>query len=73
MGWVKWLVYIASFFFPVFGFITFWVLSGREDELQHVAKYAMALAFFGAVVYIIFAALGVTIFDELFRGMGLLK
>jgi hypothetical protein len=70
MGWVKYLVYIASFFVPVFGFITFWVFSGREDEMQEVAKVTMAVAFFGALVYIILAALGMTVFSDLFRGMG---
>ena len=70
MGWVKYLVYIASFFVPVFGFITFWVFSGREDEMQEVAKVTMAVAFFGALVYIILAALGMTVFADLFQGMG---
>ena len=73
MGWVKWLAYIVSFFIPPFGFITFWVFSGREDELQEVSKVAMAVAFFGAVVYIALAALGVTVFADLFRGMGWLR
>ena len=33
MGWVKYLVYIASFFVPVFGFITFWVPTGPHEVL----------------------------------------
>ena len=69
MGWVKYLVYIVSFFIPPFGFITFWVFSGRDDEMQEVAKVAMAVAFFGALVYIILATLGATVFADLFQGM----
>jgi hypothetical protein len=69
MGWVKYLVYILSFFVPVFGFITFWVFSGRYDEMQEIAKVTMAVAFFGALVYIILAALGVTVFADFFQGM----
>jgi len=70
MGWVKWLVYIVSFFIPPFGFVTFWVFSGRQNELEHVAKWSMAAAFIGVVVYIILAALGVTLFGDLRQGMG---
>jgi len=73
MGWVKYLVYIASFFIPPFGFITFWVFSGRENELGDVGKYAMAVAFFGAVVYIVLAALSITMFGDLWRGMDWLR
>ena len=73
MGWVKWLVYIVSFFVPVFGFVTFWVFAGRQDGLEEVAKCSMVAAFIGAVVYIILAALGVTVFGELWQGMGWLK
>ena len=69
MGWVKYLVYIVSFFIPPFGFISFWVFSGREDELKEVAKVAMAVAFFGTLVYVILTALDVTVFGGLFQGM----
>lgn len=70
MGWVKWLVYIASFFVPVFGFITFWVLAGRSDDMAEVSKGAMIASFFGLVLYIIMAILGVTMFNFLWQGMG---
>ena len=70
MGWVKWLAYIVSFFIPVFGFVTFWVFSGRHNELEDVAKWSMTAAFIGAVVYIILAALGVTLFGCTWQGMG---
>ena len=67
MGWVKWLVYIASFFVPVFGFITFWVTYGKVEA---ISKGTMIASFFGLVVYIILAAIGVTMFEFLFQGMG---
>ena len=70
MGWVKWLVYIASFFVPVFGFVTFWVFAGRTDEMQVISKNCMIASFFGLVLYIILASLGVTMFNFLFKGMG---
>jgi len=73
MGWVKWLVYIVSFFIPPFGFVTFWVFSGRQNELEDVGKCSMIAAFIGVVVYIILAALGVTLFGDLWQGMGWLK
>jgi len=73
MGWVRWLVYIVSFFVPVFGFVTFWVFSGRQNELEDVAKWSMTAAFIGAVIYIIFAALGVTVFGDLWQGMSWMK
>lgn len=66
MGWVKWLVYIASFFIPIFGFVTFWVLFGKDEE---ISKNSMIASFFGMVVYIILAAVGVTVFNFLFQGM----
>jgi hypothetical protein len=71
MGWVKWLVYIVSFFIPPFGFVTFWVFSGRQNELEDVGKCSMIAAFIGAIVYIILAALGVTLFGYTWwQGMG---
>jgi len=70
MGWVKWLVYIVSFFIPVFGFVTFWVFSGRQNELGDVGKCSMVAAFIGAVIYVILAVLGVTAFGDLWQGMG---
>ena len=74
MGWVKWLAYIVFFFIPVFGFVTFWVFSGRHNELEDVAKWSMTAAFIGAVVYIILAALGVTLFGYTWwQGMGWLR
>jgi len=70
MGWVKWLVYIASFFVPVFGFVTFWVLFGKDEE---ISKNSLIASFFGLLLYIILAAVGVTMFNFLFQGMLPLK
>ena len=67
MGWIKWLIYIASFFVPIFGFITFWVTYGKDEE---ICKGTMIASFCGMVVYIILAAVGVTMFNFLFQGMG---
>jgi hypothetical protein len=69
MGWVRWLVYIPSFFVPIFGFVTFWIFAGRTDELQDISRGSMIAGFFGLVVYIILATLGVTMFNFLFQGM----
>ena len=63
MGSVKWLVYILSFFIPVFGFITFWVLAGKDGELNEVARISLIVSFIGVVVLVILAAVGVTMFD----------
>ena len=63
MGWSKWLVYILSFFVPIFGFITFWVFSGRKDELHTVAEKALICSFFGVILLIILIALGITVFE----------
>jgi len=64
MQWlrVRWLVYIVAFFLPVFGWITFWVFSGREPELKVIARGAMIASFVGVILLIILAAVGVTIF-----------
>jgi len=45
LGWVQYLVYISSFFFPPVGFITFWVFSGRDEELAMVGKWSVLAAF----------------------------
>ena len=63
MSRVKWLVYILSFFLPIFGFVTFWVLVGREGELGDVARNSMIASFVGVVLLIILAAVGVTMFE----------
>jgi len=63
MGYVKWLVYILSFFLPVFGFVTFWVNAGREGELGDVAKNSMLASFAGVVLLVILGIIGVSIFD----------
>jgi len=63
MGWSKWLVYILSFFVPIFGFITFWVFSARNDELHIVAEKALICSFFGVILLIILIALGITVFE----------
>jgi hypothetical protein len=71
MAWVNWLVYIASFFIPVFGFITFWVFGAKGDD--ELARGSMIAAFFGLVVYIILTVLGVTVFHFLWQGVSALK
>ena len=63
MGSVKWLVYILSFFIPIFGFITFWVLAGKEGELNVVARTSLIVSFIGVVLLVILAAVGVTMFQ----------
>ena len=63
MSRVKWLVYILSFFLPVFGFVTFWVFAGREGELSDVARNSILASFIGVVLLIILAAVGLTMFD----------
>jgi len=63
MGLAKWLVYILSFFIPIFGFITFWIFAGREDELNVVARNSLIVAFIGVILLIILAAVGLTIFE----------
>ncbi|MFC1977259.1 hypothetical protein ACFLWS_03215 [Chloroflexota bacterium] len=63
MGRKKWLVYILSFFLPAFGFVTFWVFAGREDELGDVARNSMLASFIGVVLLVTLAAVGVTMFE----------
>ena len=63
MGSVKWLVYILSFFIPIFGFITFWVFSGRDGDLDAVARMSLIASFIGVILWIILAAVGVTMFE----------
>ena len=63
MGSVKWLVYILSFFLPIFGFVTFWVFAGREGDLGDVARNSMLASFIGVVLLVILGAIGITIFE----------
>lgn len=60
---VPWLVYILSFFVPIFGFITFWVFGGKEGELNIVAKRSLIISFIGVVLLVILAAVGLTMFQ----------
>ena len=62
MGAVQWLVYILSFFVPIFGFVTFWVFSGRQGELDNIAKKSLIASFIGVVLWVILAAVGITMF-----------
>ena len=55
MGWVKYLVYIMSFFIPPVGVITFWVSLGRGEELNDIAKWSFFAAFVGLIVWCIIA------------------
>jgi hypothetical protein len=61
LGWVKYLVYIMSFFIPPLGVITFWVFLGRGEELEGVAKWSFLAAFIGvAMCFIVAVVLGAT-------------
>jgi threonine/homoserine/homoserine lactone efflux protein len=70
MSWVKYLVYILSFFIPPVGVITFWVANGRGRELQDTAKWSFLAAFIGFVVWVILAVLGVTMHRMFWYPMG---
>jgi len=59
---VRWLVYIVAFFLPVFGWVTFWVFSGREPELKVIARGSMIASFVGVILLVILAAVGITMF-----------
>jgi hypothetical protein len=56
MGWIKYLLYIMSFFVPPVGLISFWVFSGRELELKTMGKWAFFAAFIGFIAWVVFAA-----------------
>jgi len=70
MSWVKYLVYIISFLIPPVGVITFWVFLGRDIEPKDMAKWSFLAAFIGFVVWIIVAAVGGTMHETLWNGMG---
>ena len=55
MQWLKvrWLVYIVAFFLPPFGWVTFWVFSGREPELKVIARGSMIASFVGVILLIL--------------------
>ena len=59
---VRWLVYIVAFFLPPFGWVTFWVFSGREPELKVIARGSMIASFIGVIILIILAAFGLVMF-----------
>jgi uncharacterized membrane protein len=63
MGAARWLAYILSFFIPLFGFVTFWVFSGRQGELEDIAKISLVCSFVGVILLVILAAVGVTMFE----------
>ncbi|MFC2044871.1 hypothetical protein ACFLT8_06775 [Chloroflexota bacterium] len=63
MGRSKWLVHILSFFIPIFGFVTFWVLAGRGDELNDIARNSLIASFIGVILLVILAAVGFTMFE----------
>ncbi|HTY81258.1 MAG TPA: hypothetical protein VMB24_00585 [Dehalococcoidales bacterium] len=70
MKWVKYLVFIMSFFIPPVGVVTFWVMSGRGDELHDIAKWSFFSAFIGFVVWVIVACVGGTVHHMWWNGMG---
>jgi len=73
MSAVQWLVYVLSFLVPPFGFVTFWVLIGKqEEELKCVARRSLIASFIGAIVGIILIAVGISI-GVFGMGMGFLK
>jgi hypothetical protein len=49
-------------FSPPFGWITFWVFSGRDPELKIIARGAMIASFIGVVVLVILGAIGTTMY-----------
>ena len=63
MGRVLWLVYILSFFLPIYGFVTFWVFAGRDSELKTIARNSLIASFAGTILLIILTAVGTTLFD----------
>ena len=70
MNWVKYLVYIMSFLIPPVGVITFWVSLGRGEELADIAKWSFLAAFVGFIVWVIVAAVGGTMHQMFWHGMG---
>ncbi len=70
IGWIQYLVYIMSFVIPPVGVVTFWVFTGRNDELQMIGKWAFVAAFVGMVVWCIVAAVGGTMFRTFWGPMG---
>jgi hypothetical protein len=57
----KWLVYILSFFVPIFGFITFWInFACHGEEINSTARGALIAGFIGIVIWAILAAIGIT-------------
>ncbi len=67
MGAAAWLAYILSFFIPIFGFVSFWVFSGREDEVDTVGRRCLIAGFIGLVVYVIAAAVGISFGVAVFK------
>jgi hypothetical protein len=70
LGWVKWLVFILSFAIPPIGVITFWVFSGREEELKMIGKWSLVAGFAGCLIWIILSAFGMAMHRMLWGGMG---
>jgi hypothetical protein len=70
MSWVKYLVYILSFFFPPVGVITLWVLLGRGEELTEIAKWSFLAAFIGIIVWVIVSVVIGTNYRMFWSGMG---
>jgi hypothetical protein len=70
MGWVKYLLYILSFFFPPVGIITLWVLLGREEELTEIGKWSFLAAFIGIIAWILASVVVGTNYMTLCPGMG---
>ncbi len=56
LSWIKYLVYVLSFFIPPVGVITFWVFAGRQDELKEIAKWSFLAAFVGVIAWVIVGA-----------------
>ncbi|MFC1955263.1 hypothetical protein ACFLWZ_01820 [Chloroflexota bacterium] len=61
MGAATWFAYILSFFIPIFGFVSFWVFAGREGDTDTVGRWCLIISFIGIVVYVIAAAVGISI------------
>ncbi len=70
LGWVKWLIYVLSFFIPPVGVITLWVFAGRGDELTMIGKWSLVAAVAGCVLWIILTATGITMHRMFWGGLG---
>ena len=70
IGWIQYLIYIMSFFIPPVGLVTFWVFSGRDEELRTIGKWSALAAFVGLALWAILCAVGFATRHCCWSGMG---